>query len=115
MERPMIYTGYQWRPMKDDEIKLMDPWRVRKYKLKEPEAGDIYENTTKNYLVGINFADSIQAESEEEARAAFVKMYGIDGEWLFVEVQKPKEESDFRITTGIIRADDIMAFKEEAE
>ena len=41
--RPMIYTGYQWRPMKDDEIKIMDPWRVRKYKLKEPEAGDIYE------------------------------------------------------------------------
>ena len=39
--RPMIYTGYQWRPMKDDEIKIMDPWRVRKYKLEEPEAGDI--------------------------------------------------------------------------
>ena len=27
----------------------------------------------------------------------------------------PAKESDFRITTGIIRADDIMAFKEEAE
>ena len=89
-----IYTGYKWRQMTTDEIEIMDATRLRPYKLEEPVAGDIYENTTKNYLVGINFADSIQAESEEEAKTAFAEMYGIDKEWLFVEVQKPEEEAE---------------------
>ena len=48
----------------------------------------------KNYLVGINFADSIQAESEEEAVEIFNAMYGIGKLWLFVEEQKQEEEAE---------------------
>ena len=88
-----IYTGYKWRQMTTDEIEIMDATRVLPFKSEEPEAGDIYDESIKNYLVGINFADSIQAESEERAKSAFAEMYGIDKEWLFVEVQKPEEES----------------------
>ena len=45
----------------------------------------------KNYLVGINFADSIQADSEEEAKTKFWELYEIDREWLFAEKQEDSE------------------------
>jgi hypothetical protein len=37
-----IYTGYQWRPMTDEEILIMSPENVVPIKPKHPEAGDIY-------------------------------------------------------------------------
>lgn len=40
--RPMIYTGYQWRTMKDDEIEIMCEENIVVTMPRYPEAGDIY-------------------------------------------------------------------------
>lgn len=40
--RPMIYTGYQWRPMKYDELEIMCKENIVPFKPTIPEAGDIY-------------------------------------------------------------------------
>lgn len=37
-----IYTGYQWRPMKDNELEIMCEENIVPFKPKYPEAGDIY-------------------------------------------------------------------------
>ena len=37
--RPMIYTGYQWRPMKDDEIEIMCSENIVVTMPRYPEAG----------------------------------------------------------------------------
>lgn len=42
MERPMIYTGYQWRDMKPEEIEIMCNENVVPIMPRYPEAGDIY-------------------------------------------------------------------------
>lgn len=45
----LIYTGYRWRPMTDEEILIMSPENVVPLKPLLPEAGDIYlEEETKN-------------------------------------------------------------------
>lgn len=41
-----IYTGYQWRTMKSEEIEIMDPENVAPLKPSLPMAGDIYEEET---------------------------------------------------------------------
>ena len=38
-----IYTGYQWRPMKDDELEIMCRENIVPFKPRIPEAGDILE------------------------------------------------------------------------
>lgn len=38
-----IYTGYQWRPMKDDEMEIMCKENIVPFKSKYPEAGEIVE------------------------------------------------------------------------
>ena len=38
-----IYTGYQWRPMKDDELEIMCRENIVPFKSKYPEAGEIVE------------------------------------------------------------------------
>ncbi|MPM47614.1 hypothetical protein SDC9_94325 [bioreactor metagenome] len=38
-----IYTGYQWRPMKDDELEIMCKENIVPFKSKYPEAGEIVE------------------------------------------------------------------------
>lgn len=38
----LIYTGYQWRPMTDEEILIMSSESVVPLKPLLPEAGDIY-------------------------------------------------------------------------
>lgn len=40
--KPLIYTGYQWRPMKDDEIEIMCSENIVVVMPRYPEAGDIY-------------------------------------------------------------------------
>ena len=37
-----IYTGYQWRPMKDDELEIMCSENIVVVMPRYPEAGDIY-------------------------------------------------------------------------
>ena len=42
--------------------------------------------------------------------------YDVDFDFDLIDFEQyPVEESNFRITTGVIRADDITAFKEEEE
>lgn len=40
--RPMIYTGYQWRDMKPEEIEIMCSENIKVVLPREAEAGDIY-------------------------------------------------------------------------
>lgn len=40
--RPMIYTGYQWRDMKPEEIEIMCSENIVVAMPRYPEAGDIY-------------------------------------------------------------------------
>ncbi len=45
-KRYLIYTGYQWRPMKEDELEIMCPENIVKEKSDNAEAGHIFEETT---------------------------------------------------------------------
>ena len=38
-----IYTGYQWRPMTDSELEIMEASRIVTEKTSDAQAGDIYE------------------------------------------------------------------------
>ena len=40
-----IYTGYKWRPMKTDEIEIMNRENIVDEMKEDAQAGDIYEET----------------------------------------------------------------------
>lgn len=48
-----IYTGYQWRPMTEDELEIMEASRIVLEQTDEAQAGDIYDGPDKClYCIG---------------------------------------------------------------
>lgn len=44
-KRYLIFTGYQWRPMKPDELEIMCPENIVSEKSDDAQAGHIFEET----------------------------------------------------------------------